>query len=83
MKQLHHAATLSWIAAVLLAMTTSGASADVTKYIRYESSGRASYGLLEGENRARAVGRAVGRKASQRARRELSGVKLWPGGAHK
>jgi 2-keto-4-pentenoate hydratase/2-oxohepta-3-ene-1,7-dioic acid hydratase in catechol pathway len=49
MKQPRRAPTLLCIAAVLLAMTTSGASADVTKYIRYESQGRTSYGLLEGD----------------------------------
>jgi 2-keto-4-pentenoate hydratase/2-oxohepta-3-ene-1,7-dioic acid hydratase in catechol pathway len=45
MKRLRHAL----ISAVLLGLITTGAIADVTKYIRYESQGHASYGMLEGD----------------------------------
>src|SRR5262245_11337173 len=37
------------ISAVLLGLTTTGAIADVIKYIRYESQGRAHYGVLDGD----------------------------------
>ena len=37
------------ISLVFLGLTTTGAIADVIKYIRYESQGRAHYGVLDGE----------------------------------
>ncbi len=45
MNMLRHALVM----AALLCATTSGAIAEVTKYIRYEFQGRTAYGVLDGE----------------------------------
>lgn len=46
MKHFSRILALTW---VLLALTATGALAQVTRYIRYEAQGRTSYGVLDGD----------------------------------
>ena len=54
--------------AVLLAVSTVAAAQDVTKYVRYESNGNVSYGILEGEIIHELVGNVF--KSQQRTGRK-------------